>query len=92
MVGGNTARLWKMHVRIILVLARWLSTKDLQFRGWYSTEVAFALLTQQPGFDSRCSKEFSSELFLKKFILDVADINRQHILECGKLEYVDKTI
>ena len=60
--------------------------------GQHSSEVAFALLTHQPGVRFLAfPRIFSDKLYLKKFILDVAKINRRH-LECGKLEYVDRTI
>ena len=36
-------------------------------------------------------KNFSEKLFLKKFVLDVAEIKHRHS-ECGKLEYVDRII
>ena len=60
--------------------------------GQHSTEVAFALLTQQPrvrfsAFPRIFPTDFSDGLI----VLDVAEINQRH-LECGKLENVDRTI
>ena len=56
--------------------------------GQHSTKVAFALLTQHP------LVQFSvfPIIFLKKYILDVAEIYQRHFLECGKFEYVDGNI
>ena len=61
--------------------------------GRHSSEVAFVVLTQQPRVRfSAFPRIFSDKLYLKKFILDVAKINRRHFLDCGQLEYVDQTI
>ena len=47
--------------------------------GRHSTEVAFALLNQQTRV------RFSAFPRIRNlFILDVAEINQQHFLECGK--------
>ena len=68
------------------VFDRWETNSEIGV-GRHSTEVAFALLTQQP----RVKFSAFPRVFLKKFIIDVAEIYRQH-LECGKLENVDRTI
>ena len=61
--------------------------------GWHSTEVAFALLTQQPQVRFSAFPRIFLTIFSDKlFILDVAEINRRLFLECGKLENVDRTI
>ena len=52
--------------------------------GGHSTEAAFALLTQQPRVRFSAFPRNFLTIFLKKFILDVADS-----LECEMLEYVD---
>ena len=52
--------------------------------GRHRKEVAFVLLTQQP----RVGFSAFPRIFLKKFVLDVAELNRRH-LESGKL---DRTI
>ena len=61
--------------------------------GRHSSEVAFALFTQQPRVQFLAfPRIFSDKLYLKKFILDVAKINQRHFLDCGQHEYVDQTI
>ena len=44
-----------------------------------------------PGSILGVTKNFSDDFF-RRFILDAAETNRRHFLECVKLENVDRTI